>query len=72
MDRSALRITNLKRRTSAAKRVMNVRIPAPLSDNISRLASEHGASKTEIVLVLLNQGLERAAKLRGGDGRKTR
>lgn len=36
----------------------------------SALAKKLGTSKTEIVLALLNAGLERAGKLRGKDGRR--
>ncbi len=63
MARSDLRISDLKQRTPTTTRMMNVKIPAHVSDTIARLATELGASKTEIVTVLLNHGLERAAKV---------
>jgi hypothetical protein len=45
---------------------MNVKIPAALSDAIDRLAGEFGTSKTEVVVALLNTGLDIAgAKLKG-------
>jgi hypothetical protein len=37
---------------------MNVKIPAHLSDAIQRVAKEIGASKTEVVIALLNEGLD--------------
>ena len=40
---------------------MNVRVPAPVSDAIERVANELGASKTEVVIALLNEGLDAAA-----------
>ncbi len=45
---------------------MNVKIPADLSDAIDQLAKEFGTSKTEVVVALLNTGLDAAAtKLKG-------
>lgn len=45
---------------------MNVKIPADLSDAIDNLAKEFGTSKTEVVVALLNTGLDAAAtKLKG-------
>lgn len=64
--RSGLRIVDLKRRPVSATRLMNVKIPAALSDAIDRLAGEFGTSKTEVVVALLNTGLDIAgAKLKG-------
>jgi hypothetical protein len=40
---------------------MNVKIPAYVSDAIQRVAKDLGASKTEVVIALLNEGLEVAA-----------
>jgi hypothetical protein len=36
---------------------MNVKIPADVSDAIQVVASSLGASKTEVVIALLNEGL---------------
>jgi hypothetical protein len=58
-DRSTLRIADLKRRQPIGSRLMNVKIPVPQWDAIARLAQKFGASKTEIVIVLLNAGLDR-------------
>lgn len=64
--RSGLRIVDLKRRPVSATRLMNVKIPAALSDAIDRLAGEFGTSKTEVVVALLNTGLDIAGtKLKG-------
>ena len=62
--RSELRIADLKRRVPTATRLMNMKIPAHLGDAIDQLAKELSASKTEVVIALLNAGLETAgAKL---------
>jgi hypothetical protein len=60
--RSGLRIVDLKQRPVSATRLMNVKIPATLSDAIDRLAGEFGTSKTEVVVALLNTGLDAAAE----------
>lgn len=58
---SDLRLTDLKRRERSATKLMNVKIPADLSDAIGRAARELGVSKTDVVIALLNEGLERSA-----------
>jgi hypothetical protein len=61
-----LRIADLKRRPVSSSRLMNVKIPAALGDAIDHLAQEFGTSKTEVVVALLNTGLDAAAtKLKG-------
>ena len=70
IPRSQLRIADLKRRVPAGSRLMNVKIPAHLSDAIARLAKELDSSKTAVIIGLLNTGLEEAAKLRGARGSK--
>jgi hypothetical protein len=62
---SQLRIADLKRRPATSSRLMNVRIPTPLSDEIDRLARSMGVSKTDVVTALLNEGLLAARKLGG-------
>jgi hypothetical protein len=37
---------------------MNVKIPTHVSDQIQRVARDLGASKTEVIIALLNEGLE--------------
>ena len=64
--RSGLRIIDLKKRPVSSSRLMNVKIPAHLSEAIDHLAKEFGTSKTEVVVALLNTGLDVAAtKLKG-------
>ena len=70
MDRAQLRIADLKQRQSRNTRLMNVKIPAHVHDAITALARQLGTSKTEIISALLNAGLETAAKLRSGTGRR--
>ncbi len=56
--RSDLRISDLKARIPTPSRLMNVRLPSDLWDAINRMARELGASKTQVVLALLNTGLD--------------
>ncbi len=65
-SRAGLRIADLKQRPVRTSRLMNVKIPADLSDAIDHLAKEFGTSKTEVVVALLNTGLDAASvKLKG-------
>jgi len=59
--RGDLRLADLKARERTTSRLMNVKIPAYVSDAIQRVAKDLGASKTEVVIALLNEGLEVAA-----------
>jgi len=52
-----LRLQDLMHRERSTSRLMNVKIPAYVSEAIEQLASEVGASKTEVVIALLNEGL---------------
>lgn len=56
--RSELRLSDLKKREYSSSRLMNVKIPAYVSDAIQKVADDLGASKTEVVIALLNEGLE--------------
>jgi len=56
--RSDLRLTDLKRRDAAVSKLMNVKIPTHVSDAIQRVAKSLGASKTDVVIALLNEGLD--------------
>ncbi|MFN8627590.1 MAG: hypothetical protein U0587_16635 [Candidatus Binatia bacterium] len=68
-----MRIVDLKQRPVSATRLMNVKIPATLGDAIDRLADEFGTSKTEVVVALLNTGLDLAAeKVKGLRSLKTK
>ncbi len=60
--RGELRLSDLKKREYSTSRLMNVKIPAYVSDAIQKVAEDLGASKTEVVIALLNEGLEQAAK----------
>ena len=64
-DRSTLRITDLKHRQPTASRLMNMRIPEHQWDAIAQLARKFETSKTEIVVALLNAGLDRWRARRG-------
>ena len=59
--RSELRLSDLKKRERSSSRLMNVKIPAYVSDAIQKVATDLGASKTEVVIALLNEGLEVAS-----------
>lgn len=61
MVRSELRIRDLKNRQYSGSRLMNVKIPTRVSDAIERVAGDLDASKTEVVVALLNEGLRAAA-----------
>ena len=63
--RSTLRITDLKRRQPPESRLMNTRIPEHQWEEIAQLARKFEANKTEIVVALLNAGLDRWRKVRG-------
>lgn len=55
--RADLRLTDLQRRDRGTSKLMNVKIPAHVSDAIQRVARDLSASKTEVVIALLNEGL---------------
>ncbi len=55
--RADLRLSDLKTRERRTSRLMNVKIPVHLSDAIEEVARALGASKTEVVVALLNEGL---------------
>ena len=56
--RADLRLSDLKSRERTTSRLMNVKIPAYVSDAIQEVARSLGASKTEVVIALLNEGLK--------------
>jgi len=51
---------DLRRRDRGVSKLMNVKIPSHVSDAIQRVAKALGASKTEVVIALLNEGLDRS------------
>ncbi len=59
--RGELRLSDLKKRERTSSRLMNVKIPAYVSDAIQKVATDLGASKTEVVIALLNEGLDAAS-----------
>ena len=75
MTRSELRVRDLKQREFTGSKLMNVKIPAYISDAIERVARDLGASKTEVVIALLNEGLDAASsalkELRQAKGKRT-
>lgn len=58
--RSDLRLDDLKGRSNGNKRskLMNVKVPVDVSEEIDRVARELGATKTDVVVALLNEGLD--------------
>ena len=70
--RSDLRLMDLRRRERGTSKLMNVKIPSHVSDAIQRVAKELGASKTEVVIALLNEGLDMSVlRLKGWKRPKT-
>lgn len=59
--RGDLRLSDLKNRERTTSRLMNVKIPAYVSDAIQKVAGDLGVSKTEVVIALLNEGLDAAS-----------
>jgi hypothetical protein len=57
--RSDLRLVDLEKKPSISK-LMNVKVPVDVSDAIDRVAKDLGCSKTDVVIALLNEGLEAA------------
>jgi hypothetical protein len=64
--RSDLRIADLRRRDSSASKLMNVKIPTSLSDAIDRMVNDLGVPKTDVVIALLNEGLDRSTEVLRG------
>jgi len=58
--RADLRLTDLRRRDKGTSKLMNVKIPTRVSDAIQKVAKDLGASKTEVVIALLNEGLDKS------------
>jgi hypothetical protein len=63
-DRSNLRLSDLKTRTPTGTRLMNVKIPMDTLAAIDQLATQLNATKTSVVVALLNEGLALAQKKR--------
>ncbi|HSP98174.1 MAG TPA: hypothetical protein VL049_13170 [Candidatus Dormibacteraeota bacterium] len=69
--RSDLRIADLRRRDMSTSKLMNVKIPAALSDAIDRMVGDLGVPKTDVVIALLNEGLDRSTEMLRGWRPKT-
>lgn len=59
--RSGLRLRDLKQRVPVRSCLMNVKLPTDLVEQIDRLATQLRTTKTEVFVVLLNEGLTRLA-----------
>lgn len=58
-----LRLTDLLSRGKKGReqtKLMNVKVPATVLNRIDQVASNLGATKTEVVIAILNEGLESA------------
>jgi hypothetical protein len=53
-----LRLGDLRGRNEVANKLMNVKIPIAVNERIQRVAEALKASKTEVVIALLNEGLD--------------
>ena len=62
VERSKLRLSDLKTRTPMGTRLMNVKVPIEVVTAIDRLSKELNTSKTNVVVALLNEGLAVANK----------
>ncbi len=58
MKNSELRIADLKSSPRIATRLMNVKVPTKVFTEIERIARELDVSKTDVVVALLNSGLD--------------
>ncbi len=56
-ERSNLRLVDLKTRTRSDTRLMNVKLPIDIVAAIDRLSKQLNASKTAVVIALLNEAL---------------
>jgi hypothetical protein len=55
--RADIRLQDLKQRERSTSRLMNVKVPVDVSEAIRRVARDLKASKTDVVIALLNEGL---------------
>lgn len=67
-NRSTLRIADLKRHGSTDARFISARIPSHAHDAIGELAAKFGATRTEVLVALLNAGLEVAQRRKSKRG----
>jgi len=64
VERSNLRLSDLKARTPIATRLMNVKLPIDVANAVDRLSKQLHASKTQVVIALLNEALANTQKKR--------
>jgi hypothetical protein len=69
MPRRDLSLRDLPRSPKGASKLMNVKVPARMSKRIERFARELGASKRDMMITLLNEGLGKVSQ-RGLAARK--
>lgn len=62
IDREKLRLSDLKTRTPTGTRLMNVKVPVDIVAAVDRLSKQLNASKTDVVVALLNEALAIAAE----------
>jgi hypothetical protein len=62
IERSNLRLRDLKARTPTATRLMNVKLPLDVVTAVDRLSKKLNTSKTQVVVALLNEALANAQK----------
>ncbi len=63
-ERRNLRLKDLKAKAPAASKLMNVKLPIETLAGIERLAKTLKATKTSVVVALLNEALAVAGKKR--------
>jgi hypothetical protein len=64
--RSNLRLTDLKQREPEGGCLINAKVPAHVADAITEIAAHVGTTKTDVVVALLNTGLDVMKRLRRG------
>ena len=52
VERSNLRLKDLKARTQTATRLMNVKLPLDITSAVDRLSKKLNASKTQVIVAL--------------------
>jgi hypothetical protein len=65
-----LRLGDLRGRSQVASKLMNVKIPTEVNQKIQKVAEALRASKTEVVIALLNEGLDVSESLIQGVRRR--
>lgn len=63
--RSQLRLADLKQQPRVATRLMNVKVPTKVFAEVERIDKRLDVSKTEVIVALLNTGLDVAGSKLG-------